>query len=445
MSKIRGHSLSILVSILVTLFTLVLSELKLNTISKRSAPEYKSWWAKEITPDIYVAGRLSEREIKYAAEAGFKSILSLFPYADDEGYNFGGEYLPTTKEAKQIAELAGLKYTTALGPYDDWAQFESVQKVGSILSNLPRPVLAHCDRGYTISFDVIMYLVNRTIQDSKFTPKVDAKKFFDMTKVLGMDFNMDCVKDTLATITGEKVKNEYVPEIENEPEEWYDYWHAAPVYKNWYTAGQILTSHLSMIKQTGFKSVVNLRTSIETVTLLNVKDIPCKPVKNSDLELRQTINSLKENVLDKNKPNTYISPESPYNFATRNPAEFGDDTGYNENLEKEAFQKLNFPYYHMPLDTNIPFTVEWFEMYKDQLLEAGKKGPVLVHCCKALRAGYVAVLAAALQHNKDLNWALQRVAELGLEVGPNNRKDVYYTYKAVLDPENINVTGREDL
>lgn len=39
------------------------------------------------------------------------------------------------------------------------------------------------------------------------------------------------------------------------------------------------------------------------------------------------------------------------------------------------------------IDPNIPFTTTWFETYKDQLLEASSKGPVLVHCRDSSRAG----------------------------------------------------------
>jgi len=46
------------------------------------------------------------------------------------------------------------------------------------------------------------------------------------------------------------------------PEEWMDYWVAHPVYKNWYTGGQITKSHLPVMDEVGFKSVVNLRSGI---------------------------------------------------------------------------------------------------------------------------------------------------------------------------------------
>lgn len=41
-----------------------------------------------------------------------------------------------------------------------------------------------------------------------------------------------------------------------------DYWVAHPVYKNWYTGGQITKSHLPVMDEVGFKSVVNLRSGI---------------------------------------------------------------------------------------------------------------------------------------------------------------------------------------
>ena len=94
----------------------------------------KCWWAKEITPDFHVSGRLTERQIKYAADAGFKSILSLFTYPDNEPrQTFGGDILPNTKEAKKIVEnIAGLKYVNLLDPMDEWASVEAVEKMTQV-------------------------------------------------------------------------------------------------------------------------------------------------------------------------------------------------------------------------------------------------------------------------------------------------------------------------
>lgn len=48
---------------------------------------------------------------------------------------------------------------------------------------------------------------------------------------------------------------------------------------------------------------------------------------------------------------------------------------------------LIFFLFYSTIDPNIPFTTTWFETYKDQLLEASSKGPVLVHCRDSSRAG----------------------------------------------------------
>lgn len=85
-----------------------------------------------------------------------------------------------------------------------------------------------------------MDLVNKIKFQLDFVIKVDVKVFFDMIKVLGMDFNMDCIKEILVNIIGEEVKSEYILKLENELEEWYDFWFAVFIYKNWYIVGQIL-------------------------------------------------------------------------------------------------------------------------------------------------------------------------------------------------------------
>ena len=74
-----------------------------DTITLRTPPGLKApkklWWLKEITPDFHMAGRLTDRQIKYIADGGFKSIISLF--TDKEAGRFGGEHLPTSEEAEK--------------------------------------------------------------------------------------------------------------------------------------------------------------------------------------------------------------------------------------------------------------------------------------------------------------------------------------------------------
>lgn len=46
--------------------------------------------------------------------------MFLFFYVDDEGYNFGGEYLFIIKEVECVVEMVGFKYVIVFGFFDDW-------------------------------------------------------------------------------------------------------------------------------------------------------------------------------------------------------------------------------------------------------------------------------------------------------------------------------------
>lgn len=55
-------------------------------------------------------------------------------------------------------------------------------------------------------------------------------------------------------------------------------------------------------------------------------------------------------------------------------------------------------------------------------------------------SAYIGVLAAALQYDKDFNWAIQRIAELGFEVSRTKNRDVYEMFSAWLNPDHGNKT-----
>lgn len=174
-----------------------------------------------------------------------------------------------------------------------------------------------------------------------------------LSQVLGMDLSMKCTNQKLCRVTGENVE---FSKLDNLPKQWLNYWQAIPVYKNWFVAGQILESHIPRIMDAGFKSVVNLRSGTthkgkpaqEKVTLMNIAD-NSKTYGDENLGPRQSIEVLKQKIINPLKENSYVSPNSSHNFATSNPEEFGDLVGYNEELEKFAFRKAGFPYYHLPV------------------------------------------------------------------------------------------------
>lgn len=395
----------------------------------------KCWWAKEITPDFHVTGALTERQIKYAADAGFKSIVSLFTYLDNEPRRtFGGDALPNTAEAKKIIEdIAGLKFINLLDPMDEWASVDAVQKMTRVLPTLPKPVLLHCDRGYTITYVTLLYLANRTRNDPDFTPKITSKDFYNISAAMGLDFLSRIPQEVVAEITGEPVP-ENPPKPDVEPEDWMDYWVAHPVYRNWYSAGQITRSHLKVLTEVGFKSVINLRSGImldgkpnqEEVNLLNIKQ-NTGTYAQGDKEPRQSPARLLETRIDPSQPNMFISPDSPVNYESRNLEEFGDDVGYQEVTEKLFFKSSSLKYHHLPVGGSGPYG-PFFEKLMEEILEVGKQGPVLVHCASAQRAAYVAVLAAAVQYGKDLEWALRRGRELGFVISKTKTPEIYRTY-----------------
>jgi len=202
-----------------------LADVKLDTVVSRSKPGLKApkklWWAKEITPDYHVAGRLSEGQIKYAADAGFKTILSLYKY-DTPSY-LGGEYLPTTHEEMMLTQQAGLQFVqvlSATGPGGgDWATVGAVEQMTAKLPSLEKPVLLHCNRAYTISFVLLMYMANCSYHDPTYTPQINSENFYRMTAMMGIDFTMNFTMDVVSEITGEPIP-ENPPKPNAEPEEW---------------------------------------------------------------------------------------------------------------------------------------------------------------------------------------------------------------------------------
>ena len=335
-----------------------------NVFPDRSKPPglknpQKAWWAKELTPDVHVAGRLSELEMKYAVESGFKSILSLFFYGDNDVGDYGGEKLPTTKQQQEIAKSIGIMFAFALGPDDEWCSVKGVEKFAEVLSTLERPILLFSDRGSKITFVALMHFANLTRNDKTFEPKVNSKRFYEISAAMGLDFTQDFMKNVVAEITGEPVvENPVVPDAI--PPEWFNYWHGHFVYKNWYTSGQITPSQIKVLESIGIKSVVNLRAGVqfddtpiqEEVALLNIKP-DTGTYGDATHAPRQTVQRLEETRMDPSRPNTYIGETSPVNYVSENPEEFGDEVGYNEGLEKEAFKNSPIKYHHIPWPSHL--------------------------------------------------------------------------------------------
>ena len=216
--------------------------LALNTAVRRSQPGLKSppklWWAKEITPDFHIAGRPTARQIKYASEGGFKSILSLYIYEDNDPGNFGGEYLPTTSEVEAMARSIGLGYKSLIDKDSDWWTPELVRNFANSIEDLPRPILLYGNRGHSIAFVTLMHMASLTKNDPGFKPRITSENFYRIAAAMGLDFTTDKLTAAVAEITGEPVVTD-PPKPDVTLANWRDWWLAHPVHKNWFAAGQL--------------------------------------------------------------------------------------------------------------------------------------------------------------------------------------------------------------
>lgn len=423
--------------------SIVTNAIKLDIIAPRSIPGLNSskklWWAKEITPDLHVAGGLTARQMKYAFDGGFKTIISLF--AENSQGEFGGEKLVTAQEATSIARIAGLQFESILRDGDDWVSLNSVKKLSEAVSGLEKPILLYSRQPERIAFVTLMHLAALSKKDKSLQPRVNSEKIYKMSVLMGMDFTQLRTKTIIAEITGEPVVED-PPKPNATPSNWLEYWLAHPVYKNWFTAGQIRRGDLKVLEDIGFKSVINMRQgttlnnkpSQETVNLINIKDSVTYDENNKPT--RQLDTTLRKLVIGPSRENAYVCPTSTVNYEKCNEGEFGDNIGHNEGIERAFFKGSKLKYYHLPLDLFVKYSPEVFQQYKDMLLNIGGEGPVLFHCAIGKRAALMGVLAAALQYGKDLNWALQRINELGFKVnGTDSFTDVYNMYSGWLKPK----------
>ncbi|CAH1784729.1 unnamed protein product [Owenia fusiformis] len=403
------------------LFTKLLSLSAFVTVVMGNFPQRKTWWANHITDDYYTAGRLSARQVKYTYEAGFKSIISIFNFTAGVKSSAIEEF-PTTDECMYIAKnLCGMPYAVVLSPGDSWQDISLVERFTAIADQMPKPTLVHCGVGYSSTFTLLNYFANKTKHDPEFTPKIKPDDVFEIGAIHGFDYSDNALKELVSEVTGWNVTdNVTVPDIPM-GQGWWHYWHATPVYKDIFMAGQIYATTGANINSTGFRSIINVRKGLtapdgtltqEEVTLLNIKDNTGTYVDGG----RQTTPRLEASRIDPNISNQYISRLSPINYEMKNLLEFGDDIGYNEELERKTFEDFytGVKYYHHPTVGQTGFTNETWNNYRADSREAIQRGPVLYHCRTGKRAAVWAILAAADYYSLGLDWAMKRSKELGV-------------------------------
>ena len=310
-------------------------------------PSPKTWWAKTISSDLYTAGRLTERQIKYAADAGFGTIVSLFTFTDN--YRIGADRVLDTPGSRDVAErLAGLEFHVMLQPGDrnKMATMETVRSFAAIMARAAKPVILYCFTAHTASLIALNYLGQ--------TAGLSSRDIYSRGALLGYNFaGKSEYRSLIEAVAGEPpMAHPPTPDV-TIPKWNGKYWLMKPVYKNWYMAGQIQSNQAGNLSSMG---IINCRQravsgrlpvrwpSQEEVVLLNVRD----NTGTYEGTGRQSTERMLVTRIDPAKRNEYISPSSTINYQPENSLEYGDDIGYNAAFEKTDMESKNLTYLQTP-------------------------------------------------------------------------------------------------
>ena len=332
-------------------------------------PSRKNWWAKRVaSDDFYTCGRPTERQIKYASETGFKTLISLHTYDSDMGNVTapGGIYLPSTARTRYIAEqIAGMDFRVVLpSGVRNWMSLDVISRIHAIIRQSTKPLLFYCASSYGATFLTLAHFLNVSTHNDNLAgeTKLTDSELFSVGAQLGFDFiNNTTLRRLVSEIVGRnKVSEPLAPEVIIKS--WQiKYWQMKPVYKHIFVAGQIQSNELEAIRSAGIKTIINNRKgttippkdekSQEEVGLLNVKDMTGTYSGTG----RQRTEQLEANRIDPYKPTIYISDTSTLNYEMNNTLEFGDDIGYNETMERMAIENMlpGVEYIHLPISKTI--------------------------------------------------------------------------------------------
>ena len=291
-----------------------------------------------------------------AVDAGYKSIISQYNLTTNA--TVGSENLYETEILRHIAEdLGGLHFEVVLEPGEAWAKVSTVERFTAALLRSPAPVLFYCNSAFSASFVALSYFLNQSRLNPEFEPRLDSVLLYERGASLGFNYDRADLKAIVAEISGEdEVDEPAVPDVSSASWTANHMWVVTPVYRNWYSAGQIRSSYLHGLEANGYDTVINVRLgtstppdnepSQEEVPLTNIHD-GTGTYENGG---RQSTQRLLETRIDDNRPGDYVEFGSEVNYQSRNPLEFGDDVGYNEDAERSAMASaLEATYVHTPI------------------------------------------------------------------------------------------------
>lgn len=335
-----------------------------------TVPSKYSHFTKRLAPSLYTGGKLTERQVEYLAEAGFKSILSTLPQEEPLD-SFNGMAGPFPSSAQE-AEIAAKFDMTAVAMKTQLT-VESATAVSDAILTMQKPIYVHCGVGWAASLFVELHLFRTGV-----TP---AEEVFPNSLTLGWDFQASA--DAVALVNAftqldppATVQDPILELTLADGEDSYKsyYWSHRVGNDLWYNIGQVLESHVDTIAAAGYKTVISFRNNGEP-TQRTSSDPATGPVDNG---------------------------------------EFSDANGnYNVTAEQLAFTAAGVHFVNLPVTGDKAWMAEQLRIYTPQLLEAAARGPVLAHCTSGYRSSAYVTAFLAQQQGLCTTWALTQARRVG--------------------------------
>lgn len=287
-------------------------------------------------------GKVTERQLQYLAEAGFKSILSTLPQSEPlDSYNGVTGPFPSSSQEGALASQLGMTAVTLVTELTP----ESAQEVSNAILALEKPIYIHCGMGYGASLFTELHLFRTGI-----TP---ADEIFPNSLTLGWDFQADAgavaLVNAVTLLQPPAVVQEPILELSlTEGEDSYKsyYWSHRVGSDSWYNIGQILDTQVGTIAAAGYKTVISFRSNGEP-TVRTASDSAEGPVANG---------------------------------------EFSDAEGnYNVTAEQIAIEGAGMRFLSLPVTGEQAWSAEQLSEYTPALKAAAARGPVLAHCASGYR------------------------------------------------------------
>ena len=139
-----------------------------------------------------MTGRLTENQIKYAKESGYKSLISLFNMKDRDHIGPGElDPQPSTSETETLCTEIGLQFAAVLTSNQEesqWTTESTLWKFSQKFESLPKPLILFGHDGYASAFIGLLYYLNRAKSDASAEPQIDVSSFFKIASVLGYPY-----------------------------------------------------------------------------------------------------------------------------------------------------------------------------------------------------------------------------------------------------------------